>query len=175
MLALLLAPAGARADQNDPRLDGLFARLQTTVDEVEAAGIEARIARIWGETGDSDTDQLMRGGEEAVAQQNWPAAMAAFNTVLDQRPDLAEAWNMRAMILYAAARPDEAARDAERALALDPRHFGALSGRGLIELDRNDPAEALIWFRKALAVNPYMPELRALVDRMAAERELRIE
>lgn len=43
------------------------------------------------------------------------------------------------------------------ALTLEPRHFGALSGLGLISLAIGNEAAALNAFEAALEVNPHMP------------------
>ena len=48
--------------------------------------------------------------------------------------------------------------DLTKALELRPRHLGALSGKGLTYKAMGREREAEIEFRKALALNPFMPE-----------------
>ncbi len=52
---------------------------------------------------------------------------------------------------------DESIADVERTLALEPRHFGALSGMGLIYTQLEDAEAALAWFEQAIEVNPHLP------------------
>jgi hypothetical protein len=70
----------------------------------------------------------------------------------------------------AAARKAQAEADAEKVVALEPRHFGALSGLGLIAQARNDDLAALDAFERALAVNPHMPQIRTAVDDLRRKR-----
>ena len=44
----------------------------------------------------------------------------------------------------------------ELSLQREPRHFGALSGRGLVYFNLNDFGRALVAFEAALAVHPHM-------------------
>jgi tetratricopeptide (TPR) repeat protein len=154
------------ADQRDPRLDSLFAQVQTTRDAEEAARLDRRIWAIWLESGDGETDRLLAEGNLAMSSREWPTALTAFGRVIERRPDFAEGWNKRATLFYLLDRYDEAARDVERTLALEPRHYGARSGMGLIELRRRHPAEALEWFDKALVVNPNLERIREMADEL---------
>jgi hypothetical protein len=51
-------------------------------------------------------------------------------------------------------------------LDLEPRHFGALSGLGLIYTSKQDDANALHWFNEALAQNPHMPSIRQQAEEL---------
>ena len=75
-LALLLALAGggAAADQTDPRLDDLFAKLKTAPDPGAAARLDAQIWRIWLQHPDPRTYEatqigisFMNGGRAQLA------------------------------------------------------------------------------------------------------------
>ncbi|MGD9744658.1 MAG: tetratricopeptide repeat protein, partial [Dongiaceae bacterium] len=54
--------------------------------------------------------------------------------------------------------------DIDRTLALEPRHFGALSGLGLIQMTLEHDEEALDAFERALAIHPQMSGPRANVE-----------
>ena len=166
ILAISLQPVWA--DQRDPRLDALFARVKATADEVEAARIDREIWAIWLKSGDDETDRILEQGTIAMASQAWPLALTAFDLVIERHPEFAEGWNKRATLYYLMERYPDSMRDVEKTLALEPRHYGALSGAGLIELQRRNPAEALAWFRKALAVNPHLA-IRDLTDQLETQ------
>ena len=165
VLALLSANP-APADQRDPRLAGLFARLSAGIDADEAARIDREIWSIWLESGNEEIDRLMQQGTIAMTTQAWPAALEAFDLIIERRPDFAEGWNKRATLYYLLDRYEESIRDVERTLALEPRHYGAISGMGLIEVERERLPEALDWFGKALAVNPHLAGIRALAEQL---------
>lgn len=56
--------------------------------------------------------------------------------------------------------------DIARVIELEPRHFGALSGLGMINVRRGDLAGALQAFEAALRVNPHMPQAADIVVRL---------
>ena len=165
-LPFLLAGLPTAADQRDPRLADLMAGLTATSDPAEAGRLDREIWSIWMVSGDPETDRMLEQGTMALSQQAWPVALSAFNLVIERRPDFAEGWNKRATLYYLMDRYDESARDVERTLALEPRHYGALSGMGLIELQRGRLPQAMEWFGKALAVNPHLDGIRSVHEQL---------
>lgn len=158
---LTLAPA--LADQEDARLGPLFEALHEAGSAEAAEPIEAAIWEIWGETSDPDSARLMRQGNRAMAAHLFPLAAQSFNRLIDRAPGFAEAWNRRATLHFLMGNYGASIEDIEETLALEPRHFGALSGLGLIMLDLDRPETALRSFEAALAVHPYLPGARARV------------
>ena len=153
----------AGADQRDGRLDTLFARLMVTKDAHEASEVTDNIWRIWTQHDSPKVTALMGEGLSALAFGRLEGAIDAFDAIVRLAPDFAEGWNKRATVYYLVGRLDESARDVEKTLALEPRHFGALSGLGLIHTAKNEMRPALRAFEGALAVNPHLPELRARI------------
>jgi len=153
-LAGLFAPA--LADQTDPRLNDLFAHLREVSEPVEAAPIELQIWAIWLETSDKTAGSFMQTGIDAMDRGDHRAALIAFDRVVTIAPDFAEAWNKRATVHYLVGNLDQSLEDIATTLNLEPRHFGALSGRGLVYVKLNDLERALVSFEAALAVSPQM-------------------
>jgi len=145
----------AHADQTDPRLDGLFEELQDVDSRRAATRIEAEIWRIWTETDNEPVRSLMASAARAMERENYSAALGRLDTVVQIAPDYAEGWNRRATVRYLVGDYKGSLEDIERVLELEPRHFGALAGRGLclVELDRLEGA--LEAFNAALEVNPH--------------------
>lgn len=164
MLAMLLMAGPARADQTDPRLDTLFAQLRAAPSAAAARPIEFAIVGIWFASGAPAIDSLMQLGEQALARGDLAGAIVVFDAVIRQRPTYAEGWNRRATAFYMLGAHDRAEADVNQTLELEPRHFGALAGLGLIAAARGQEDRALAAFERALAVNPHLLEIRTRVD-----------
>ena len=117
----------------------------------------ARIWGIWTAAEDDERDRVMALGSAAMNAGRFGRALEIFNAVIEGDPGFAEGWNKRATLYYLMGRYDESIADVERTLVLEPRHFGALSGMGLIYTELDDAKTALSWFEQAIEVNPYMP------------------
>lgn len=156
LVGFAMAASDASARQDDKRLDALFERLQKTADPQEARMIEGLIWSIWFRSGNDTRDRLLERGNEAMNSGKLPEAMAQFNAVIEADPNLAEGWNRRATLYYLMGDLDASVRDIERTLALEPRHFGALSGLGLIYVQREQYEAAVKAFERGLKVNPHM-------------------
>jgi tetratricopeptide (TPR) repeat protein len=163
-VAPLLPSGGAAARQDDPRLEGLFARLKAAGSGMEAEPIERQIWEVWTEAGDAGGDALMARGSEALARRDHLAARDAFDELVRRAPDFAEAWNKRATLHFVAGDYRASVEDIRRTLALEPRHFGALSGLGLIYLAIERPEAAARSFEAALAIHPHLAGARAHVE-----------
>lgn len=157
---LALAPPAAQADQTDPRLDGLFEILKTTEDPVKAKLAEHQIWQAWLTSNDPTVTLLLMQGVSAMAKQDLKSALRIFTEVVEIAPGFAEGWNKRATVLYMLGAYPESIADIGRTLALEPRHFGALSGLGLCNVELQKDQAALDAFERALAVNPHMDGAR---------------
>ena len=144
----------AVAAQGDPRLDELFSRLKASQNPIESRFIEQAIWQIWLVSGSDAVDRLMARGIEAMSDQKFDDALAAFNEIVRLAPGFAEGWNKRATLHYLTGNLAASLADIDRTLALEPRHFGALSGRGLVSLALGKEEAALAAFDAALAVYP---------------------
>lgn len=173
--ALMLTPMEGFADQTDSRLDRLFAVLHTSDDEREIEVAQRLIWQIWSAHKDSDASLLMRQGTFALANARTGEALRIFDRLIETEPRFAEAWNKRATLYFMIGELDKSRADVARTLELEPRHFGALSGLGQIELLRGDRKKALQAFEHALDANPHLAGARMMVDRLrprATGREL---
>lgn len=168
-LALLCAPALARADQTDSRLDGLFEQLKDAKTTREGALLEAAVWQIWSETDEDDAAFLYRRGLDAMSNDLPEDALGYFSDAIKKAPAFAEAWNKRATVLFLMGDYQRSVADVEQTLSLEPRHFGALAGLGLINLALDREAAALKAFDAALKVHPQQPGLRAKVQELRAK------
>jgi len=166
VLAGLLGGAGAVADQKDPRLDPLFAQLQSADSGETAELIEAQIWMLWSDSGDAKVDQLMGEGVAGLQGNDFDKALGAFDQVVSLAPEFAEGWNKRATTLFLMGRFADSIKDIDRVLALEPRHFGALSGLGLCRSQMNDDQAAVDAFERALAVDPNLSGAKRNIEEL---------
>ena len=156
--------------QNDTRLPALFDALSAAANAEDAGPIEAKIWELWTNSGEMEIDRLMTLGISAMSVQAYPQALAAFSQIIDKKPDFAEGRNKRATVHYLMGDYQRSTEDIEHVLALEPRHFGALSGLGLIALAIGDPEQALDAFETALMIHPHMDgantHIRELRDKL---------
>lgn len=144
----------------DDVLGQLFERLQSTGDDGEAEVIEQAIWHYWINKGTDTVDILMGKGMRAMQTGDHEAALGAFDAVLVLDPTLAEGYNKRATVYYLMGRYSDSVQDIERTLEIEPRHFGALSGLGLIYVELKRDEAALKAFEKALEINPHLQQIK---------------
>jgi tetratricopeptide (TPR) repeat protein len=170
-LALALTAEGGPAvsDQNDGRLDQLFARLATAATAAEAAGVEHEIWTVWLEARDEAVDASMTRGIEAMNTGNLEAGLVVFDAIAQAAPAFAEGFNKRATIHYLMGSFEASLRDIDRTLALEPRHFGALSGLAMIREAQGRPFEALEALETLTRLHPRLPGLQERVDRLTRQ------
>lgn len=150
-------PAG-RGGEKD--LSTLFEALKAAPSAEAAKPVEEAILRQWLRSGSDTADLLMVWAVEAMAEKNTELALRYLDTIVVLRPDYAEGWNKRATIHFQKRDYARSLSDIQRVLALEPRHYGALSGLGMILQDIGDEKRALEAFRKALAVHPHLEGAR---------------
>jgi len=155
--ALTVALAGpAFARQDHPKLEALFEILQTTDDAKEALGASHLIWNLWSRSESPTTDLMFKKGARALSQGQLNTALTRFTAVVELDPKFAEGWNKRATVLYMMGDYEGSISDVYRTLELEPRHFGALSGLGMIYVALDKPKKAISAFRRALAANPHL-------------------
>ena len=149
-------------------LDALFDRLADAPPE-ETGQIQGQIAAQWSRSGSAAMDLLLRRGEDAMEAGDTDRAIQHYSALIDHAPDFAEGYNGRATALYLAGQIGPALADIRRTLALNPRHFGAMSGLAVIleELDR--PEEALAVYRGILDLAPHAEGVSEAVDRLSVK------
>lgn len=148
------------------RLDALFAALRAAGGEAEAQELVREIWETWTASGRDDVDLLMQQAGAGMQSRNFGVASMLLDEVVELAPDFAEGWNRRATLRFMMG--DHAGSDADiaKVLALEPRHFGALSGRAMIHTGAERWREALEAYRAALGVNPFLPDRHQLVPEL---------
>ena len=177
LLAALVAPmAQAEPSASPPSfsglavaelsLDDLFAKLRddTIAKSPAGARIEQEILRRFGRSGSPTVDLLMSWATDAIEKKDFPKALDVLDQTLMLKPDFAEAWNKRATVYFMMDDYGSSLSDIRATLALQPRHFGALAGFGMIlqAMDRND--EAIRVYKRALEIDPRLDKVRESLE-----------
>jgi tetratricopeptide (TPR) repeat protein len=163
-------PKVARGDRIK-NLDFLFEALKVAPDADSAKLVEGRIWALWLASGSDTTDLLMTRAKTAVDSKDPKLAIQLLDAVVELRPDYVEAWNRRATIHFANKDYGRSLADIRQVLAREPRHFGALSGLGVIMQEFGEEKLALEAFRRALAVNPHLQKIPDFVKSLTEKVE----
>jgi tetratricopeptide (TPR) repeat protein len=152
-------------------LDRLFESLREAASPEMARGIEQVIWSIWLRSGNEEVDRLVGAAILAMGAQDYPAARSHLDQVVALKPDFAEGWNKRATVHFLEGDYARSLEDIRRVLALEPRHFGALSGLGQILERTGRKGDALEAFRRALEIHPQMPAVQQRVEALSSQIE----
>lgn len=161
VLVLVFLPGSGLSDQADPRLPALFDNLKSAANANEAVLIEQQIWEIWHTAPNEQLQRLMREGMDAMNHSDLAQARSIFDEMIKQAPDYAEGWNKRATVNYLMFDLPASLADIVETLKREPRHFGAIAGRGLVHIRGNQLAEAAEAFEEVLTISPQNPGSRS--------------
>lgn len=159
----------ALADQNDPKLPGYYDELLAAESSQEAVDIESRIWQTWLVAPDDESDRLLRAVVDAMEQRDLREALIASSNLVESYPDYSEGWNKRATIYYLMGDFDSSVADIGETLRLEPRHFGAISGLGLIFRANGDLEASLNAFEQVLQISPQSSNARRSVAELKSQ------
>ena len=162
----------AREPFNAPRaLTELFERLGKTADPDEARGIATQIQRIWTRTTSDTAEVLMARALTAMEQRNFDVSLEVLDKVVVLEPGWAEGWNRRATARWLADDLTGSVADIAQVLALEPRHFGALSGlAGILERSGFDKRALETW-RRLKEIYPATPDIDKHIEKLTLDVE----
>ncbi|GAB5463459.1 hypothetical protein [Hoeflea alexandrii] len=168
------AEADTASVQPADSLDTLFAELKRERDERQAKRISERIWAEWRDSGSATANLLMQWADKAVTDKKNSLALDLLDQVVVLMPDYAEGWNRRATLNFAMGNHDKSMADISRVLALEPRHFGAISGMAAIMAAAgNDELELKAW-EQMLEIYPAnrqaQERLGELADKLSGSR-----
>lgn len=153
-------------------LAALYEQLGKARDVEAAIPIVQSIETLWRFSGSDTVDLLMHRAERLAKGDDFDLSLKILDATVDLAPDQAEIWHLRATVHYLKKDYGQAIADLKRALDRDPKHFGALNDLGVALEAIGAKKEALEAYRKALAVNPFLPEsTKRAVEELGREVE----
>jgi tetratricopeptide (TPR) repeat protein len=155
-------PPAVGTTERAEMLDDLHARLKAADTRQQIMLLERNIWSIWLHHGNPTIDALMSDAMKARREANYDKAIQITDKIIELDPDYAEGWNQRATLNFLRESYEESLRDVAETLSREPRHFGALAGRGVIRMRQGKPALAIQNILEALKVNPHLRERQLL-------------
>ena len=149
----------AESKDREVKLNQLFEQLKKVNNAATAFEIEMKIWNIWSTHPIHDNlTQLLAKGSDLMSKRELEPAYKIFSTIIDSAPDWAEGWNKRATVLYLMGRYQDSLKDINEVLKRESRHFGALSGQGLVQTELKNYEKAIKSYQ---AVQKIYPSIRA--------------
>lgn len=152
-------------------LDFLFGALKAAPDDATSKQVENRIWALWLASGSDTANLLMSRVKAATDAHDLDLAIKLLDAVIKIKPDYVEAWNRRATVHYLKKEYSSSLADIQQVLKREPRHFGAMSGLGMILQEFGDEKNALEVFRRALAINPHLSKIPDMVKSLTEKVE----
>ncbi len=166
-VTLLVIALGGAVLADESRLDGLF-ELLGQEDLPNWQTVEQEIWDEWSKSGSDAMDLLLIRGRDALEANDLEAAIEHLTALTDHAPGFAEGFHQRATAYFLADLYGPSLADLERALALNPRHFGAMIGLATILMELGQEEKALEVLLRADEINPHLEEVKPLIESLAS-------
>ena len=151
------------ANERNVELNNLFEKLKDD-NPVLTFEVEQEIWKIWStHPKDKNLTQMLSEGSDLVNNNKLNDAVRVFTKVIQLDPDWAEAWNKRATVLYLLGEFQKSQNDIDKVLKLEKRHFGALAGQGLVNIQLKNYEKAIMSYEKAQKIYPSMKSPKIMI------------
>ena len=155
-----------KANDQQKQLERLFNDLK--VDNVSLANVvEQKIWKVWSTHPNSkDLTMMLTLGSDFVNNKELEKAIEIFSNVIDLDPSWAEAWNKRATVYYMIGEFEKSQADINKVLELESRHFGALAGQGLVNIELKNYEKAIKSYQQAQEIYPSMQSPNIMIEKI---------
>ena len=164
---ILLTNFPAISENKTDQLNELFLKLETEQNIIIASKIESKIWKLWTTHPSEPTlTELLAEGSYYMSQNQLSNAHEMFSKAIELDPDWAEAWNKRATVLYLMGKYELSQNDIDKVLSLEERHFGALSGQGLVQTALQNYQKAIDSYIEAHKIYPAMETPLIMIEKL---------
>jgi len=154
------------ADDQERELDKLFLELKKNIPS-KSSNIEQQIWLLWStHPSDKKLTSMLDEGSRLVQDQKLLRAISVFTEAIELDPSWAEAWNKRATVLYMIGEFQKSQNDIDRVLELEKRHFGALAGQGLVNIQLQNYEKAIKSYQMAEEIYPAMKSPKLMIKQI---------
>ena len=166
LIFLFVTPAFAN-QSHEKKLDNLFKKLKSINDITSARKIESKIWDLWTtHPSEESLTELLDKGSMYMSQNQLTSAHNVFSKAIELDPNWAEAWNKRATVLYLMGNYELSQKDIDMVLSLEKRHFGALSGQGLVQSKLKNYKKAIKSYKEVQKIYPSMQAPKVMIPRL---------
>ena len=166
LFLLSLSPAFSSENQKT-ELNKLFSELKKINNSSEAKIIENKIWKLWTtHPSEQSLTNLLAKGSNYMSQDKLTSAHNVFSKAIELDPNWAEAWNKRATVLYLMGNYELSQKDIDVVLNLEKRHFGALSGQGLVQTALQNYEKAIESYIEAHKIYPAMITNLIMIEKL---------
>ncbi len=168
---LLLKEVPDAAKDRKVLLKELYTRLSQSEDEESSKVVAKAIEKLWLHSGSDTVDLLMSRVGQLMEKEDFDVALTILDSVVEIAPDFPEAWNRRAAVYFRKKDYGKSLENLRHALAIDPSHFKAIQGLGLLMQEMGEKEAALRAYREALKIHPHMGDVRQTEQELSREVE----
>ena len=166
ILSILLNINFLYADDRSSELNHLFNELKIK-DKNLSFEVEQQIWKIWStHPNNNRLTSMLAAGSNFMDNNEYSKAVEIFTKVIDLDPTWAEAWNKRATVLYIIGEFEKSQNDIDQVLKLEKRHFGALAGQGLVNIELENYEKALESYKEAMRIYPSMNSPKIMIKQI---------
>ena len=166
IILFVLNNTNLEANDKNKKLDRLFNDLKFK-NATLSYEIEQKIWELWStHPSDKNLTTMLAEGSNLVNKQKFDQAIVVFSKVIDLDPKWAEAWNKRATVLYMIGEFQKSQDDIDKVLELEERHFGALAGQGLVNIQLENYEKAIMSYKKAQQIYPKMKSPKIMIKQI---------
>ncbi len=168
LILIFFVLSNVSAEERKNELDQLFIQLKNSKNLSSAQIAESKIQKIWSIHPSDDRrgfrlTELLNQGSRLMNMRELSKAYELFTKIIATEPDWSEAWNKRATVLYLMNRYQSSLDDIKITLALEPRHFGALSGQALNYIELNEYEKAIKSYKAAQKIYPLLDSAKKMI------------
>ena len=157
-------------DNHQKEIDRLFIQLKSAIDFENSKKIEDKIWDLWTtHPTKNNLTKLLADGSLYMNQNKLETAYDTFTKTIELDPSWAEAWNKRATVLYLMGKYELSQADIDEVLAIEGRHFGALTGQGLVQTALKNYQKAIDSYIEAHKVHPFMKSPMIMIEKLQIE------
>ena len=166
LLIYFLAQLSSFSDERDNKLNQLFIELKVNQSN-DAFIVEQEIWKLWStHPTDLKLTARLEEGAQFVRTQQLSKAIEIFTEVIKLDQNWAEAWNKRATVFYMMGKFKQSQEDIDKVLALEARHFGALAGQGLVNIQLKNYEKAILSYQQVKEIYPSMQSPEIMIRRI---------
>jgi tetratricopeptide (TPR) repeat protein len=159
-----LPPAAGLTEAQAKERAALFAALAAAKNDAEARAVEERIWTFWRSFADAESSELLDASRQAQLRFDYDEALIYLKALVKHAPQFAEGWNQLGYVYFLAGKYEDSLAAIAHVRRLEPLHYAALAGEGIILYQQGKIDEAQAPLKRALAIDPWLRERNLILE-----------